>query len=852
MTPERWARITALFGQVLDLPAGERARFLTGLEQDDPAAATELASLLEAHDRPGDFLSRPVLPPPPPADIVGRLLGAYRVGRLLGSGGMGAVYLAERHDGAFSREVAIKVLAGPAPAGDRLFQQERELLAKLDHPNIARLLDAGRTAEGLPYLVMEYAVGEPIDRYCAARRLAIDDRLRLLLQVCAAIAHAHQRLVIHRDIKPENVLVTAGGTVKVVDFGIARPIDAAGTAITRSRAATPAYASPEQVRGEPLTTASDVYSLGVLAYVLLTGQGPYPLRSARIDEMVRAVLDAEPLRPSLVPGQPPAQARRLSGDLDTILLRAVAKDPARRYPTVEQLADDLERHRAGLPISARRDSLTYRAGRLVRRYRLASALGALAFFSLVGGLLASLWQARLAERRFELLREFAHTVVFDVDDSLATIPGTTAPRKLMIETALRYLDGLARQGKPDLSLREEIAAAYLRIGLIQGGSSRPSLGDSVGAVASFRKAIAVAGRNPSSSRLARLVMEAHVNIAMLATDPARAAPEFRAAIDAAGDQTALDADALRLAADACHGLGMTSHLTDQVAQEVDASRREIELRRRIAGLSGGHWRDRLDLAGAWAQHALAREQMADYEGSLADLRTARAAIEPARRSDPRNQLVVRALAENRSRAGSVLRALGRHEESVAELTAAIDLLEPLVAMDPDNMQYLRDLAYAWFRLAETRRAEGRLEEALALHRKVLEVRRERRARDPAFAFVRWELVRSLNAVADLLLVSAPPELDEATALFGEARTVAAETLAQAPSFNQLRRQLARAEEGLARAALARDPDNIAEARRLLERSLRTWDEALAIGSSDVRDSSRPAQIRDLLSALPAG
>jgi len=243
--------------------------------------------------------------------------------------------------------------------------------------------------------------------------------------------------------------------------------------------------------------------------------------------------------------------------------------------------------------------------------------------------------------------------------------------------------------------------------------------------------------------------------------------------------------------------------------------------------------------------------MADYEGSLADLRTARAAIEPVHRADPRNQLVLRALAENRSRAGSVLRALGRHEESAAEVNAAIGLLDPLVAMDPNNRQYLRDLAYAWFRLGQTRRAQGHVEDALVLHRRTLRVRRQHQARDPGFTFIRWELVRSLNAVGDLLLASTPPAPEEAAALFGEARTIAAETLEQAPSFNQLRRQLAHAEEGLARALLARGPGNVAEGRKLLERSLRTWDQILAVGPSDVRDNDRPAQIREQLARLPA-
>lgn len=767
---------------------------------------------------------------------------------------MGAVYLAERHDGAFSKQVAVKVLAGAFPHGSRLFQRERELLAKLDHPNIARLLDGGWSSEGHPYLVMEYIDGDAIDRYCASRGLGLDDRLGLLLQVCAAIAHAHQHLIVHRDIKPENVLVTADGLVKVVDFGIARLLDAVSAAATLSRPATPAYASPEQLRGDPSTTASDVYSIGVLGYVLLAGGGPYPLRTARLDEIIRAVLTEEPVRASLVPGVVRAQARRLRGDLDTILLRAVAKDPRRRYATVEQLAADLERHRKGLPVSARPDTLAYRAGKLLRRNPVAATFACLAIASVTAGLGTSLWQAGLAQRRFDDVRQFAHAVVFDVNDVLATVPGTTAARWLVVETALGYLDRLARDAGSDPSLQEEIAAAYIRIGQVQGGWAQPSLGDSQGAVESFRKAIAAAGPAPSSVPLARLVIEAHINIAMLAADPAGAAPAFRAAIDAGEALAAGGADdgqTLRLMADAYHGLGLISHLTDQVTHEEAVSRREIQLRQRIAALSGGDWRDMLRLADAWAQHGLAREQMTDYAGSLADLRTAQALLETAHRADTRNQIVIRGLAEKRSRAGSVLRALGRHVESAAELEAAIALLEPLVAADPSNMQYRTDLAYAWFRLGETRRAEGRREEALALHRRALEARRGRVTHDQRLIFIRWDLARSLNAVADLLLATAPGEAGEAEALFAEARDVAEQTLAGAPSFNELRKQLAQAYEGLARTALARDPGGATAARHLLERSLRTWEHVLSYGPTDLREKDRPASIRARLAALSA-
>ena len=252
------------------------------------------------------------------------------------------------------------------------FHRERELLARLEHPNIARLLDGGTTSEGWPYLVMEYVDGVPIDRYCTERDLSLDDRLALLLQVCAGVGHAHQRLVIHCDIKPENILVTPDGTAKLLDFGIARLLELDGHP-TQFRAATPAFASPEQLQGDALTTASDVYAIGVLGYVVFTGSWPYPLRSTRAIEAVQAVLSAEPVPASRVPGLPSARARKLRGDLENILAKAVAKDPNRRYASAQQLADDLESFRRGFPVRARPDTVVYRLRRFVGRHRVACA-----------------------------------------------------------------------------------------------------------------------------------------------------------------------------------------------------------------------------------------------------------------------------------------------------------------------------------------------------------------------------------------------------------------------------------------------------------------------------------------------
>jgi len=801
MTPVTWARITDLFEQALDCPPGGREAFLADLRLRDPAAAAEVVSLLEAHESPGEFLPPlPLLSDPP--ELAGRVAGAYRLVRVLGTGGTGVVYLAERDDGTFAKRVAVKILSAAfLPLRER-FLRERQLLARLDLPNIARLLDAGSTADDLLYLVMEFVDGEPVDRHCARHRLTMSERVALLLQVCAGLAHAHRNLVVHCDIKPENVLVTADGTVKLLDFGIAHQLDPSRS-ITRHRPATPAYSSPEQLEGRAITTGSDVYSLGVLAYVVLTGRGPYALRSDRIDEMVRAVLTAEPLRASQIPGLAPPDARRLRGDLETVLLKAVAKDPARRYASVEQFADDLEACRRGTPVRARRDSVAYRLGKAVARHPVAFAVAGTLAVGLVAAAVISLRQASLAQRRFDDLRGFAHATVFDVNDALAPIPGTTAARKLVVQTALQYLDRLSQDDVEDPALSQELAAAYIRIGKVQGGAFLPNLGDSSGAIASFRKAIAAAG-DTGDAALQRLRIEATINVAQLSVDPIGGAPDFDAAIGAAERllvQEPGDVQSLRLLADAYHGRATIAHLTGSVPEHMAMAERQVAIRDRLRAAGRTDWPDEASRARALAQLALALGQQGDFAGALAELDLAQAAIGAALSATRPNQMLERGLAEVRSRKIPVLLALGRVDDASDEAKAAIELLEPLVVSDAVNIQYRADLAYAWLRQGDARQAEGRLEEALALHRRALAVRRERAERHPGFIFVPWELTRSLNSVAALLLETRPPHVDEAAALYAEARAAGLRTLETAPSYEQVRRQVRVAEEGLARTVL---------------------------------------------------
>ena len=450
--------------------------------------------------------------------------GSYRILRELGRGGMGVVYLAARDDESFEKLVAIKVVAGDLvhPEVVQRFHAERRILASLDHPNIAHLLDAGATAAGVPYLVMEYVEGEPMDAVLCDTANAVRERLRLFWQVAEAVHYAHQRLVIHRDIKARNILVTREGTPKLLDFGIAKLVEPdriegeiTGTAI---RALTPESASPEQILGEPVTVATDVYSLGVLLYRLLTGHSPYRGDMTRQAGIVQAVCFEQPLRPSDLlqkhagasadDAAHPIERREVRGDLDAMALKALRKEPARRYGSVEQFAEDIHRHLGHRPILAAPDTWAYRAGKFFARHRLGVAAAAIVLVSTLTATLVSVRQAQVAQRqraaaqqRFEMVRKLARAVVFDLNDALESVPGATSGRKLIIGTAIEYLNALSADELADAGLMREVAAAYLKIGDIQGNPFVPNLNDPEGSRASYEHALDVyrrlAAREPS-------------------------------------------------------------------------------------------------------------------------------------------------------------------------------------------------------------------------------------------------------------------------------------------------------------------------------------------------------------------
>lgn len=483
MEPERWQRLEELFFAGLELDAAGRAGLLAQADGEDPELAREVAAMLAAHDSgEGQGIERLLLADPPearPGARLGTQVGAYRLIELIGRGGMGEVYLAERADGEFQQRVAVKLLRAGLDSSQAIarFRAEREILARLEHPHIARLLDGGVTEEGLPFLAMEFVRGEPITHFCEAKKLSIEDRLRLFVDVCRATDFAHRSLVVHRDLKPSNILVTERGEVKLLDFGIAKLLEeGAAEAATRTGflLLTPEYASPEQVRGGGITTATDVYALGLLLHEILTGQRAQPVADLSPMGVARAVCEEEPVSPSAA--APERLARRLRGDLDTIVAKAVHKEPARRYASAERLADDVLRHLGGRPIQARADSFGYRTGKFLRRHRLAAAASAAVVAALLVGLLlavSGLVRARRAEaearREAETARQVSDllTGIFKVNDPGEARGETVTARELLDRGAERVRGQLADQPAVQGNLLRTIGKAYSELGLYE-------------------------------------------------------------------------------------------------------------------------------------------------------------------------------------------------------------------------------------------------------------------------------------------------------------------------------------------------------------------------------------------------
>jgi serine/threonine protein kinase len=496
MIPDKWAQVKEGFHAAAELPPAKRAAFVRQHCNGDAEILRELQLLLESHDEAEHFIEKPalvsasdILPKGSDESWSDRVIGHYRVLREIGRGGMGVLLLAVRDDDQYKKSVAIKLLRRGMDTEDilRRFRNERQILASLEHPYIARLIDGGMTEDGLPYFVLEYIEGEPLDAYCDQHKLSTNQRLELFRKVCAAVQYAHQNLIVHRDLKPSNILVTSEGEPKLLDFGIAKLLNpelaayAMAPTATQLRLMTPDYASPEQIRGKTITTASDIYSLGVLLYRLLTGHPPYYFADRSPQEIERLVCDTEPERPSTAVGraealatgkgptrptpvsksrndQPDALRRRLQGDLDNVVLMAMRKEPERRYQSPAHLAEDLRRYMGGLPVTARRNTFSYRASKFINRNRIGVAAACLILFTLLGAIVATTWQAGKAREQARI----ANAKSAEAQQALAR----TEKINKFLQSVFSYAnpDWFGRAGgNPDMSAMDVMRDAEKRV-----------------------------------------------------------------------------------------------------------------------------------------------------------------------------------------------------------------------------------------------------------------------------------------------------------------------------------------------------------------------------------------------------
>jgi serine/threonine protein kinase/tetratricopeptide (TPR) repeat protein len=798
MPHDNWDRIQEIFLKAADLGSPERTAFLERACHGDSSLRAEVDSLLRADSAPsrldeaiGSEAASLIGQP-----LSGARLGAYRVLEEMGRGGMGTVYLAERDDDQFRKQVAIKVVKRGMDTDEVLsrFRHERQILASLEHPYVARLLDGGTTPDGRPFFVMERVQGQPIDAYCRSHNLDVKARLQLFLRVCEAVSYAHRALVVHRDLKPGNILVTAGGVPKLLDFGVAKLLDPVAdpgftATLYGSRPLTPEYSSPEQVRGLPVTTATDVYALGTILYELLTRERAQQIDTNTPAEIDRVVCETEPPRPSLA-------VRGLNADLDNIVLMAMRKEPERRYASVDQFAADIQRHLDGRPVIARQDSFTYRAGKFIRRHRLPVVAAALVFASLIVGVAVSVHQARqaeaerqvadieraraeaerqralasqrdaereaaiadrqradaelqrtaaetqrqLADRRFAQVRELAGKFVVEFHDAIAKLPGSTPARKMVVETGLQYYDSLAREAAGNRDLMEEVARGYDRLGDVQGNPYYPNFGDLVGALGSYKKSLAIRDRisDPSSAFLRDRILGG-VRMAQILTaqgDLPAAERSLREAISkgaASSDYQVLDA--LRQTYNAMAGLKMSAAKYNEATEVLW---KQLEISERLAR----EGREPLEeQRGISLAHTKLGDVLASGGHDSEALDHLRVALEIDKRlasADPNNLLSTRKLyityvMMGRVYRGSDGRRLASPEEAAAAHQAAAALADKMAAADSNNNLAVTDVAVAQSALGDLLRQQNQMEAAVASYRKLVDAA-ERLNRDGAQVF----------------------------------------------------------------------------------------------------------------------
>lgn len=772
MEPERWQRIEQIFHDVMACESSQRSAVLDRCCAGDAFLRGEVESLLRYGQETAPALEKPALDvvaeclaeqlrekATSSGKMIGSRIGQYKLVARIGAGGMGEVYRAVRADDEYQRYVALKLVRDLLRDQDSSFflaqfRNERQILANLQHPNIARLFDGGTTEDGVPYFVMELVDGQPITDYCDRHRLSIPERLRLFLQIASAVQYAHQRLIVHRDIKPANLLVTAEAVPVLLDFGIAKIIDpavpqgGASATLTGMRMMTPEYACPEQVRGEAVTTATDVYSLGVVLYELLSGRRPYRFMTQNPLEMARVICEEEPRRPSTVVTQPilegqgekprtlPQQisaargtelvrlTRQLRGDLDAILLKALRKEPEQRYATAGELADDIRRYLDGRPILARRGTNVYRARKFISRHRAVVAVTAVAcVLALVGiiSIVRAEREARVqqlrAERRFNDVRALANSMLFEIHDSIRDLPGSTEARRLLVDRALKYLDSLARESGGDPDLQRELAAAYERVGAVQGNPLYANLGNTAGALESYRKALKIRQSLAASGQAADQVDLTNVYMDLANTLIAigdfqgalnllqEAAPISEKLASADGSDSILQENYAGM----CFTLGRAFGNTGDLARSAEYYRRSAEIRERISEGSPAFLLSvKTKLAGAYGYLSGVESERGNLDEAIQLQSKAHDILSRLLATDPNNATLFGFLLQSDYWIGYYLFKKGMPAEALKHYKIALAGDQKLAAADQKDKLAARNLADCYVSIGRALAATGKL------------------------------------------------------------------------------------------------------------------------------------------------